>query len=62
MAKKEKKKTTDEIIEEVSAIFHLEGMDIPPEELEVLRKHIEAGTLDEYEAQLIREAHKDGEV
>jgi len=53
MAKKGKKQTTDEMLQQVAAIFHLEGRDIPPKEFALLKHHFEAGTLDEYRAKLL---------
>lgn len=47
------KRTNQEILSEAVAIFHLEGMDTPFEEQQILLKHMDNGTLDVYIKSLI---------
>ena len=47
--------TPREMVDEVTAIFHLEGMDIPLNERVDLLAHLEADTLNEYVAKILSE-------
>ena len=47
--------TCREMVEEVAAIFHLEGMDIPEDEQAELLHHLESGTLGDYVSQILSE-------
>ena len=47
--------TNREMLDEVVAIFHLEGMDIPAHEQDDLLTHLESNTLNKYVNKILSE-------
>lgn len=51
--------TNREMLDEVVAIFHLEGMDIPASEQADLLMHLNSNTLGDYVSQILSESRND---
>ena len=53
--------TNEEMVGEVVAIFHLEGMDIPEDEQAELLNHLEQGTLGRYVEKILADSRCENE-